>query len=206
MSEVADENENKGEDETEKDFIKRKREYGSKLLENRSLSLKTQAGKVLGDLKSAVEAENLQRREEEQLSSKIDEYFSKMPRKVTLELGSENNRKLDPIEYEVTQADLDEVRDTLKDPEKRNNFLFNKEGLINIENIANVLARNKYLESLVKTAYLTGEDRQSEVVKRTFGARRASDIGIGGIPDKVGSKGSPVSAGKPQRVAPSYSR
>lgn len=148
-------------------------------MENRALSIKQAAEQVLNGLKSAIESEDLQRQDEEQLASKIDDHFNTVPRKLTFKLGSENNREIDPIEYEVAETDLAEIRDTLKDPAKRNQFLFNEEGKLNLDNLANVLLRNKILESALKRSYLIGETKNTEHFEGTFGARTAQGVGVG---------------------------
>jgi len=191
------------EDESDKEFETRKREYGSKFFENRATHIKTQAEQIFNSLKERIEAEDLQAQQEVEFSSKIDEHFQKLPRKVTFELGEENSRKLTPIEYDVAEADIADVLSTLKDPAKRNNFLFNNEGQLNLENIADLLVRNKFLESAVKTSYLTGETRMTEELERTFGSRSASGVGLGGSNyGKQSQNGAAVSRGQSQRVVP----
>lgn len=194
------------EDETEREYLTRKREYGSKLLENRSLSIKQSAEKILSDLKSAVDSEDLQKQEEEQFSSKVDDYFSKAPRNITFELGTANNRKIDPIDYEVAEKDLAEIKETLKDPAQRNNILFTEEGQLNLDSLATVLLHNKILKSALKAAYLTGETKMTELVEQTYGARTPYEVGVGGVPSKAGQAGSVTQRGAPQRVMPSQTR
>lgn len=200
---IADDELDQYEDETEKEFLKRKKEYGSKLLESRSLSIKEDAGRILDSLKSDIESEDLAKQKEEKLSSKIDEHFKKAPRKLTFQLGKENDREIDPIEYEVSEADVEDVRNTLKDPAQRHKFLFNEEGELNVKTIADILLRNKVLESAVKASYLSGETKTTEKLRGTFGGSSPYSIGIGGADHKIGQSGRVVKSGKPQRVMPS---
>lgn len=198
---ISDEELEQYEDETDKEFLKRKKEFASKKLEGYSSNTKTQAQKILADLQKAAETEDLQRSEEVNISAKIDEDFKALPRKLTFEIGEVNGKAVSPVTYEVSESDLAEVRDMLKDPVKRNNFLFNQDGGLNLTNIENVLTRNKYLESAVKAAYHEGGSRQVAHFESIFPKRNPQELGVGGSPTaNSNQKGKVVSAGKVQRV------
>jgi hypothetical protein len=198
---VADEELEQYEDETEKEFLKRKKEFASKLLSNYSSHTKAQAQKALADLKQAAESEDLQASQEVAISAKIDEDFKALPRKLSFEIGESNGKAISPIEYEVSESDLAEVKDMLKDPAKRNNLLFNQDGSLNTTKLTNILTRNKYLESLVKTVYHESGSRQAAIFHTVFPARSAQELGVGGSTIRTGSqKGKVVSAGRVERV------
>lgn len=199
-----------GENETADEFEKRKAltekkiAFGSKKLESKSSFIKKQAVDALGVLREAINFQDLQKAEEAKLSSKADELAKKLPRKLTFELGfldDKNTKKIDPIEYDVSENDIAEVVDTLKDPEKRNKFLFNEDNSLNLDNVGAVMLRNKYLESALKASYLEGGNRQVSEFEKIFPGRIAKDIGVGGASGGGGGrKGVIASAGKPQVV------
>ena len=198
---ISDEELEQYEDETDKEFLKRKKEFASKKLEGYSSNTKTQAQKALADLNAAIESEDLQRSKEVAISAKIDEDFKALPRKLTFDIGEVHGKTVSPVTYEVSENDLAEVRDMLKDPAKRNNFLFNQDGELNLTNLTNVLTRNKYLESAIKAAYHEGGSRQTAYFETIFPKRSAQELGIGGSPSAhANQKGKVVSAGKVQRV------
>lgn len=187
-------------DETEKEFLLRKKEYGSNKLDNRSQHTQKQAKEILAGLTAAADLEDTEATDEKALSSKIDEQFKTLPRKMTLELGEVNKIKLSPIDYDVAESDLKEVQDMLKDPTKRNNFFYNKDGGLNLTNIATVLTRNKMLESAVKKSYHEGVDRTVTEFQKTFPALTGYQLGVGGssATKKPGTPGKMVGFGKPE--------
>lgn len=199
-NQISDEDLDLEEDEDDKEYLKKKKEYGAKNLASRSLHTKAQAQKILADLTKAAESEDSDNAEEKAISSKIEEQFQKMPRKLTLEIGKVNNNVIPPIEYEVSESDLNEVKAMLQNTAERNNFLYTPEGSLNISNIATVLARNKMLESAVKKAYHEGGHRQTTEVRKIFPALTGSQLGVGGSTETnvKGQKGKLVSYGKPQ--------
>lgn len=193
------------EDET-KDFKKRLKEYGANKLANRSLHTQKQAQGILAELNKTLESENLQQAEEVTISSNIDEHFKKLPRKYALEIGELNGKPIPPIDYEVSDSDekeLKEIQSMLKNPDKRNNLLFNKDGNLNITKLSELLVENKLLKSQLKTVYHEGGSRQVAEFEKVFPARTAHELGVGGSPNKqTGEKGKPASFGATQRVRP----
>lgn len=193
-----------GADEEDADFEKRKValqkkiSYGSKKLENRSSYIKKNAADALSNIKSAIEKKDAEAAKELELSSKVEEHLSKIPRKLTFEMGEINGNKIDPVTYEVSDADIAEVAATLKDPAKRKQFLFTQDNGLNIQNVAEVMLRNKYLETALKAAYLEGGNRQVAAFRKVFPNDPAA-LGIGGQKNNTGGrKGHIVSAGKPE--------
>lgn len=189
-------------EETERQLLQKKKEYGSKKLESRSSYLKQKAESVLKELRDAIVAEDLLRQKEEEFSSKVDENLSKLPRKITFQLGDLEGQTIPPIDFDVTDADLADITETLKDPAKRKQFFFNEDNTLNITNIAQIMARNKILEAAVKASYFEGGNRTISKLKETFPAH-AHELGIGGPASKPnGTKGKFASAGKPVVAKP----
>jgi hypothetical protein len=188
------------EDESDKDFKKRAKEYFSKKLENRSAFTKSQAKSVLENLNKAIESEDSQAKQEVEISAKIDDYFKAQPRKVNFEIGEDNGQKIAPVEYEVAETDLTKVQKFLKTPVEVNKFFYNQDGSLNLPNISNLLIKNAYLESALKAAYHEGGSRQVAILKGIFPSS-ASELGIGGAPKDLTAKKQVASFGKPQKVS-----
>lgn len=192
---IADDELEKYTDETEKEFLKRKKEYGAQLLANRSKALKDKAVNILSNLESEIDAEDLSAQQEAQLSSTVEEHFKTLPRKLTFELGKSDDRQLDPIAYDVADADIQEVENELKDPAKRKQLLFNEDGSLNVANIADMRVKIKVLESLLKTTYLAGEKKQVEFFESRFGTNPHM-IGVGGAGKGAGQNNGSKTNGK----------
>lgn len=192
--------------ETTEEFEKRKAKlekkiaYGSKAFGAKGAEIKKQAESALSALREAVNTEDLLVANEAKLSSKVDEIAAKLPRKLTFELGLVNDQQIAPIEYKVDQKDIDDVIATLKDPAKRNKLLYNEDKGLNLSEIAQLLLRNKILESSLKAGYLEASDRQVAEFNKRFPGRIARDIGVGGNNGSAntGRPGVVVSAGKPE--------
>lgn len=190
------------EDEADKDILRKKRAYGAKQLANRALPHIEQAKAALKELTDAITAQDFLGEQEAKLSSKIDEMLSKTNRKLVFQLGENNGQKIDPIEYNIADADIAEVSGLLKDPAKRQAFFYNPDNSLNLDNVTNVLLRNKYLESALKTAYLTGSTREVETVQKVFPFSNPRDLGVGGAASggSQATTGKFKAAGKPQVV------
>lgn len=199
--------------ESDADFEKRKarieksKTHFSKKLETRSSHIKESAAKALGELREAINFQDQEKEQEVKNSKRVEDFFTKLPTKVTLQLGkTEDGQELPPVEYEIPKEIIAEVQDTLKDPAKRKQFLFNEDNTLNLDNVAGIMLRNKYLEKVLKDSTISaekrGSDRQVEIFEKTFPGRIAKDIGVGGANGKEGQgrKGVIVSAGKPERV------
>jgi len=194
----------KGEGESDEDFtarveaVKKKVAFGSKKLESKGSFIKKQAEDALSSLRLAIESKDLLEKKEAEFSSNVDEIVSKVPRKVTFELGKIEDIDIAPVQFEVTDDVIASVVETLKDPVKRNQFFY-QDNQLNIANIANVMIRNQYLEKALKAVYLEAGDRQVKEFEKVFPGRNANEVGVGG--NKAGNngkKGVIVKAGKPQ--------
>lgn len=200
--EVSDEEIEKYENETERNFLKRKKEVFAKRKANYAAHIVTEAKEILEGLKNAVISRNVQAQKEKDFVSKVEAHFSNMSRSLTIEVGKINDVDTDPIQYPIDDNHIKEVKELLQDPVKRQQYFFNNDNTLNLEKIADVMIRNMSLESIVKTTYLEGGTRQVEEFKKTFPAHSAHAIGTGGAP-KGGDKNSKTISGrgKVQRVA-----
>lgn len=195
-------------DESDEDFAKRKAtlqkkiEFGSKKLETKSSHKIQQAGEVLKSLQQAYDSEILQQQAEAKNSSNVDELLTKMPRKVTYELGKINDQEIPPIEHEVSDESIKQVAEILKDPAKRNNIFNNEDGTLNLSKISQLLINNFEYERSLKNAYLEGGSRQVAIFEKTFPARSAYELGVGGTLVKNTDNGTVTQRGKRQVVSP----
>jgi hypothetical protein len=199
----------KAEDEPDEDFnkkkelLKKKVSYGSKKLENHALYTKKDAEETLNELREAIKAKDAAEKKEIEFSSKVDELSKKLSREITFELGEINDQKIDPVKFNVSEADITEVANVLKDKAQRNNFLFNEDKTLNYSKLMEVMLRNKYLESALKAGYIEGGNRQVEVFKKTFpGSPHGLGVGGAAQSNKNGTPGNITKAGKPERVRP----
>lgn len=194
----------KSDDETDEAFAKRKElaakkvKYGTAKLETKATYVKKQAENILSGLRKAIDNQELLDKEETKFSSKVDEFVSKLPRKVTFQLGKVNDQEILPVDFDVKDEDIAPVVDTLKDPAKRNKFFFNEDNSLNLENVGSVMVRNAYLEKALKAVYREASDRQVDAFEKVFPGKSAKDIGVGGAAGRTtGRKGHVVSAGQP---------
>lgn len=182
----------------QEEFLKKKVSYGSKKLESRSTHTKQNAEGILNNLREAIKAEDNAKQKETEWLSKVDDYSKKAPRTVTLELGKLNEAKLDPVQYDVTEADIAEVVDTLKDSSKRQQYFFNEDNSLNLSKIGDLMLRNKILESAVKAGFIEGGNRQVAIFQKTFPGS-AHALGVGGSQAQPAKrKGVIASAGQPE--------
>lgn len=185
--------------EKAKTALQKKIDFGNKKLANKSLAIKKQTEGIFSALKQAVENEDLQKQKEIELSSKVDEHISKMPRKLTLELGESDGRKLAPIAYDVSDNDIAEIAQVLKDPSKRDDVFYDKEGNVNIAATAKHLLNEKTMQNLLKASYLTGETRMTQVFRSQYPATSAAQVGVNGAPHYKDTRpGKIVKVGQPR--------
>jgi hypothetical protein len=167
-------------DEKEKELAKKKKEFGKKKYDSRGKLIKNKAEATLNNLKAELEAEDAEAKLEATFTSNVDEHLSKIPRKMTFELGKSNDEELAPVEVNVEDADIEAVKEVLKDPAKRNQYFFNEDGqTINLSNIAKVMLRNQVLERALKVSHLAGGSREVQKLKAQFGGDPGA-VGLGG--------------------------
>lgn len=196
-----------GQDESDEDFAKRKElrkklntYYGSKL-ENRSSHRKSQAEGILKGLRDTLQAKNDQAKAETVYSSTVDEFVTKLPRKINLELGQVNNKPVDPVPFEIDQEHIDATANLFKDPSKRKQFFFNPDDSLNLTNVGQMYLENLYLKQALKKVYLESGNRTAQEVEKVFPGFKPHELGVGGVPkQEAGEAGKIVKAGKPQAV------
>lgn len=188
-------------DETDKEFKKRSKEYFANKLANRSSYLKDKAVGHLKGIQDAINSEDLQAQQEVALSAKIDEDFKVFPRKMNIEIGEIGGKTVSPVGYDVSEEDIDSVRAVLKDPAKRQQLLFNQDGSLNTTKLAEVFVKAKAFDSAAKISYLEAQTRNNAIWKEKFGSRTPQELGVGGSAAKpIDKKGTAASFGKTERV------
>jgi len=188
------------EDESEKEFLKRKKDFLAKKLASGASNTIQQAKSILEGLDNAITSASEQQQQEKEFGDKVEEYFSAAPRSLTFSIGKINGVDVPPIEMNVADKDIAEIKDILKDPAKRKQYFF-KDKTLNLQKVADVMLRNKILESVLRTAYETSGKRQVAEFQKTFPAHSAHAVGVGGAPNKiVRDKGEITQRGDIQRV------
>lgn len=193
------------EDESDRAFKKRQKEFNAKLLAANSNPHIEKAKWVLQNLNEAIEAEDLQVQNELTTSANIDEQFKKVNLKDTYEIGKINGKDIPPVESEVSEAEIAAVHAMLKDPEQRKQYFQNPDGSQNYTKLTELLIENAKLKAAVKTSYHESSTRNNAHWATVFPARSAQELGVGGNTQKPnGQNGQrqPVSVGKVQRVMP----
>lgn len=190
------------EDEEEKALAQKKFDYGKAKFENKGKILKENAEDFLNNLKEAVNQKDFFTKRENEVSANVDEHFSKLEKKMTLQLGKVDNTDIPPVEYEVPQEVIDKARARLNTTASRKQLLFNQDGSINHTNLADLVLKAELFESgtAAKTAYLTGADREVQKFEKIFPYRTASALGTGTSQQNNGSTGKVAGIGKVQKV------
>lgn len=198
-----------GDDEDDEEFnarkekIKKKVAYGTEKLTKRSAHIQQQAKGVLEGLKTAINQKNLDAKEEADFIAEIDEVSKALPRKLSVSLGKLNNEDLGSVETEVSEEDIAEVVSTLKEAEKRKQFLYNENGKLNSKRLAELLLKEKMLEKVTRESLLEGQTRQVAIFRQKFPINNAYALGVGGNTQQQPSSQQErkvAGFGKPQRV------
>ncbi len=200
---LDDEEINTLDDEAEKELAKKKKEFGTSKLKTKAEQKQKLAVGFFENLKRAIAEEDAEVAQEKELAQKVDSHFEALPRKMTLELGKTKDKiGIDPIEFNIPDEAIAEVRDLLKTADKRNQILYNQDGSINIVALSNIMIRNKVLEAALNESYLTGVSRNTAEFEKIFPIRNESALGAGlnGGSGLQKTKGKIASFGKAQRV------
>lgn len=188
------------EDDKVKELLKKEKEFGTKKLTTRAAYIQQQAKSYIDSLTKEVNDLDAEKKRMEQHSSNVEDAIKKYQRKQTLELGKVDDTDIPPIEHEVPEEALTEVKELLKDPVKFEQLLFTKEGDVNLDFIIPHLVRSTSYKNAIKHSYLVGGTRQVEHFEAAFGSSVPS---LGGAPKPSTEKGKPVRKGKSEFVAPS---
>lgn len=188
--------------EARKAKLKQKVEFGTEKLNNRSAHLKNNAKLILDNLDKAIDAEDLQKQDEQKFIAKIDEYSKTMPRKLNIPLGKLNNDDLGTVDLEVPEATIAEITAQLKDKQAINKILYTEEGDLNHTRISELLLKEKLFDSGTREGFLSGRNDQIAKFEKVFPSRTASALGVGGSVNPNGSagKGKVASFGKAQPI------
>lgn len=194
------------EDETERADILKKKDFVDKRRLAKAEQTKNQATTFFDTLKKAIDNQDLQVTKEKEFSSKVDEHFKAVPRKLTIQLGKADDADLAPIDFDIPESVIEKVSASLKDAAQRKQNYNTSDSGLNIAKLADLELRSALLDELVKTSVLEGQTRQVKIFESTFGGKKASDIGVGadGVKrENKGGKGTKfVSAGQTQRFQP----
>lgn len=186
-------------DEEKKAFLKKSKEVFTKRLDTKAAHIQSQAKSYIESLTSQVNESDAEKKRMEQHTSNVEDAIKSYQRKQTLELGKVDDIEIPPIDLEVPESALDEVKELLKDPEKLENLLYNKDGNINLEFLLPHLVRSASYKNVVKHGYLTGGTRQVEHFESIMGKSVPT---LGGVKPPDSSKGAVASKGKSTFVAP----
>lgn len=187
-------------DPAKKEILKKKKEFGTKKLEGRASHIQKQAKSYIDSLTESVNESDVEKKKMEQHASNVEAAIKNFQRKQTLELGKVDDTDIAPIEHEVPEAALEEVKNILKDPVAFEKQLYTKDGDVNLEFLLPHLVRSASYSNAIKHSYLVGGTRQVEHFEAAFGA---SAPPLGGQPKPNLEKGKVVSRGKSVYVAPS---
>ncbi len=196
------------EDENEKAFAKKKKDFGTKKLSTKAEAKQKLAVGFFENIDKAIKAEAddaaADTANEVELAQKVDSHFQTVPGKITLQMGkTAEDADIAPLELDVPAEIIAEVKDLLKTTDKRNKILFNKDNSINITALSEILIRNKVLEAAANRSYLKGVSDNTAEFEKTFPIIDKNAIGLGQLPGSSNNgkmKGKIASFGKTERV------
>ena len=190
------------EDEAEKAFLKKAKEYGTKKLNTKAQYKQNLAVGFFENIDKALASEQSELVEEKELADKVDSHFQTVPDKITLQLGkTTDNVDITPLDLPIPPEALTEVRELLRDTTQRNKFLYTEDGSPNIAALSEILIRNKVLEAAANKSYLKAVSETNAKWEETFPVRDANALGIGALLNGSGltkTKGKIASVGKAQ--------
>lgn len=178
--------------------LKKMKELGSKMLESYSADKQKQANNIIKQLEAAVDAAELQAKEDAQISSNVDDVLKNFSRSTTIQLGKVNDLEINPVDHVYSEKSFKAVADLLKDPIQRNNLFKKGDGTLDVPKLTELLLINLEYKRLVKTGLLEGQSRTTSIYDNTFPFSSPQRLGVGGGTSRL-DKNSIVSVGKPQR-------
>lgn len=170
--------------------------YGLKKQENRGKYLQNTAKSYLDSLDKEISEQDAEKAKAAEHTSKVEDALKNFSRKQTLQLGEYDGQKLDPVEFNVPDEVIQKVSEILKDPANLQKQLYNEDGSLNLNFLIPNLVASVSRENAVKTAYLTGGDKQVEAFKATFGETKPE---LGGQ-KKTKRTGQIVGYGQPEVI------
>lgn len=179
----------------EVELLKKEAAYGLKKQENRGKVIQNMAKVYLDNLKKQVEDQDAELSKVGQHSSKVEDAIKKVLRKQQIQLGEYDGQPLDPVDVEISDEILSQVKAILNDPAELEKKLYNADGTFNLEFLVNHLVSSFSREMAVKHGLLAGQTRQVDFFKKKFG-ETIPDLGgekkTTGTPGKIVGKGEPV--------------
>lgn len=183
------------EDKDLKEKATKQREIGLKKLENKGTYLQTTAQSYLNILEKSIADRDAKKSKLEQHASTVEAAIKTYQRKETLDLGQIDDQKIDPIDFEYSDAALASAKEILIDGAKFDENLFTNDGGVKLEFILPHLVKSFSMNEAVKKGFLTGQTRAIEKMKSTFSATPPILGGNGkqnnGTPGKLASVGKP---------------
>lgn len=186
-------------DKDEKEARLKEREIGTKKLERKGQYNQKLAKDYLDILSKTIDDEDATKLRMEQHSSKVEDAIKRYQRKNQLDLGQLNDQKIDPIDFDVDDAVMTQVKEVLGDRSKFDNTLLTDDDHLNLDFLLPHLVRSFSYPAAVKKSYLEGMDRTTKAFQAKFG----SDIPpLGGEKKPTGIPGKLVEVGQPTVFRP----
>lgn len=198
-------------DEKEKELARKKKDFGTKKLNGKAAHKQKLAVGFFENIDKALKAEADEAAadiaDEKELAQKVDSHFKTIAGKVTLKMGETTDKVAIPdlvLDTDVTAPIIAEVHELLKTTDKRNKFLYNEDGSLNIANLSEILIRNKVLEAAANKSYLKGVSDNTAAFEEIFPIRDRNALNIthqngnnGKVKGKIASFGKSQRAGQP---------
>lgn len=195
-----------GATELDTDFAARKEKLqkrissGAKVLANLGLPIIQNAKKTYEGLENELKQIDADEKDEVELSSKIDAHFKTLPREFSVNIGKINDKDVAPIPVKITDEDIAAVSEVLKDKKKWEALVYDDKGQFNFAKVAEILLRNKALETAAGSAYVAGQTKQVEEFGKVFPARSAHAVAPGKTPNSASNTKTVAKAGSVERV------
>lgn len=175
--------------------LKKQSAFGLKKQESRGKYIQQTAKSYLDSLEKEVADQESVTVKAAKHTSKVEDAISKFQRKQTLQLGEYNGQTLDPVDYDVPETVLAQVKEIIQDPAKLEKQLYNEDGSVNLDFLVPHLVASVSRETAVKHSLLTGQTRQVEIFQKKYGSTMPE---LGSGKQEKGQAGKIVSAGKPE--------
>lgn len=152
---------------------------GAKVLANLGLPVIQNAKRTYEGLENELKQMDSDNASEAELSNKIDAHFKTLPREFSVEIGKINDKDVEPVKVKLSEEDVTAVAEILKDKTKWDALVYDDKGQFNFTKIAEILLRNKALESAAGSSYKAGQTKQVEEFAKRFPARSANSVAPG---------------------------
>jgi hypothetical protein len=202
--EVSDEDLAAIEDESERKLIEKERAFGLKKLTARGGFIQNTAKSYLDSLTKELQDLDAEKVKMELHTSKVEDAIKNFQRKQTLQLGKVDDQEIAPVDYDVPDEVLTEVKEILSDRAALESKLYNKEGDLNLEFLIPHLINSVSRDKAVRHAYITSADRQVAIFEKVFPSKSAPALGSNNNNKPAPTPGKIVGAGKAQPFRPNF--